>query len=77
MIYMIIFLEILYLLMNSRELKESTVEELMKMSKQELLKLATSHWNSWIRASVELEKCYKDEGRTLSRMEKYEEGNRK
>lgn len=52
MIYMIIYVIRYILLMNSRELKESTVEELMKMSKQDLLKMATNNWNSWIRASV-------------------------
>lgn len=74
MIHIIIFHYLL--LMNSRELRESPVEELMKMSKEDLLKMATSHWNNWIRTSVELEKSYKDEGRVLPKVDKYDEGRK-
>lgn len=52
------------------------MEELMKMNKEDLLKMATSHWNNWIRTSVELEKCYKDEGRILPKAERHEDGRK-
>lgn len=32
----------------------------MKMDKTELLTLANQHFNNWLKATVELKKCYKD-----------------
>lgn len=49
--------------MSSNELKESNVDDLMKMSKEELLKLATDNFNKWIKATIELEKMYKDQNK--------------
>jgi hypothetical protein len=46
------FYHIIIIIMSSKELKESQVDDLIKMSKEELLKLATQNWNNWIKSTV-------------------------
>ena len=59
--------------MSSKELRVTPIEDLINMSKEDLLKLATQNLNNWIKASVELQRSYKEENKTIPMPEKYSE----